>query len=154
MPESVLHHIGFATDSIEDAINRFAHSLGATIVTEVIHDPLQNALVAFVKPASRDAVQIELIAPTSGLSPLSAFVQRGGGLHHLCYEVDDIEAQLRDSRARKSVVIRKPKPAIAFAGRRVAWVVTPERLVIEYLSGRKSLEMHHPFLGRLPATIP
>jgi hypothetical protein len=39
-------------------------------------------------------------------------------------------------KRRKAVVIRPPKPAVAFGGRRIAWMVTRERLVIEYLERR------------------
>jgi methylmalonyl-CoA/ethylmalonyl-CoA epimerase len=133
MPEPVLHHVGFAVASIENAIQQFCSSLGARQLTGEIHDPLQRAYVAFIQPSAGDRVQIELVAPADPASPLTAFVERGGGLHHVCYEVDDLDAQLADARARKSVVIRKPKPAVAFEGRRIAWIVTREKLVIEYL---------------------
>jgi len=111
----------------------FIESTGAAVVAGIIHDPLQRAYVAFLKPPGSDQVQIELVAPSNPSSPLSAFVERGGGLHHLCYEVDDLDAALTRARARQSVVIRKPKPAAAFEGRRIAWIVTREKLVIEYL---------------------
>ena len=133
MPNASLHHIGFVVGSAEESVTRFCSSLGAKTVSEVFDDPLQQAKVVFMNPDSSDGVKIELVAPMGPSSPVAAFVQKGGGLHHLCYEVDDLDAELQDARKRKLVLLRPPKPAVAFGGRRIAWVITPERLLIEYL---------------------
>ncbi len=133
MPNSTLHHVGFVVASAEDSIAPFRNSLAAKSVSEVFNDPLQHASVVFLEPDSSDGVKIELVAPLGPSSPVSAFVKKGGGLHHLCYEVDDLDSELQKARARKQVLIRPPKPAVAFGGRRIAWVVTSEKLLIEYL---------------------
>lgn len=133
MLEARLHHVGFVVASVEEALPSFAASLGAQAVSEVFHDPLQRAKVALLEPPSPDGVKIELVAPAGPSSPVAAFLERGGGFHHLCYEVDDLELQLRRMRERRAVVIRPPKPAVAFGGRRIAWVVTRERMLLEYL---------------------
>jgi methylmalonyl-CoA/ethylmalonyl-CoA epimerase len=54
----------------------------------------------------------------------------------MCYQVDDLEAHIADMKLRKAVLIRPPKPAVAFGSRRIAWMVTRERLVVEYLERR------------------
>jgi methylmalonyl-CoA/ethylmalonyl-CoA epimerase len=54
-------------------------------------------------------------------------------MHHLCYEVADLEESVRVMRANGSLLVRPPKPAVAFADRRIAWVLTAEGLLIEYL---------------------
>jgi methylmalonyl-CoA/ethylmalonyl-CoA epimerase len=60
-------------------------------------------------------------------------------MHHLCYEVADLEESLRVVRASGSMLVRPPKPAVAFANRRIAWVLTREHLLMEYLEeSRKS----------------
>jgi methylmalonyl-CoA/ethylmalonyl-CoA epimerase len=61
---------------------------------------------------------------------VSAFLKKGGGLHHLCYELNDLESHLQEMRARKAIVLRPPKPAVAFEGRRMAWVLTAEKLLL------------------------
>jgi methylmalonyl-CoA/ethylmalonyl-CoA epimerase len=78
-------------------------------------------------------VQIELVAPADDGSPVQAFLAAGGGLHHLCYEVMDCERALRTVRERKGMIVRRPKPAVAFGGRKIAWAVTAEKLLIELL---------------------
>jgi methylmalonyl-CoA/ethylmalonyl-CoA epimerase len=128
-----LHHIGFVVSSIREEIEGFASSVGATWNGEIFDDPLQQVQVTFLQPASANEAAIELIEPTVDNSPVSRFLERGGGLHHLCYEVDDLEDELKLARARGSLVVKQPLPAVAFKGRRIAWVVTRNRLVIEYL---------------------
>jgi methylmalonyl-CoA/ethylmalonyl-CoA epimerase len=128
-----LHHLGFVVASILKVGERFAHSVHAHWDHRIIHDPLQGVSVTFLRPANPDGAQIELVEPSGDNSPVSAFLRSGGGLHHLCYEVDDLEAQLQLVRAEHSMVARQPLPATAFQQRRIAWVVTPDRLLIEYL---------------------
>jgi len=70
-------------------------------------------------------------------SPVIPFLKRGGGLHHLCYEIDGLEDQLVLSRAQGGLVVRPPLPAVAFGGRRIAWVYTKNRLLLEYLERQR-----------------
>ena len=129
-----LHHVGFIVASIDNALPGFLLSLGAQVITGKIHDPLQKVNVLFLKPSEGDYSQIELVEPATPDSPVGRFLaQQGGGMNHLCYEVGDIEASLEAMKQRRSVIVSKPKPAVAFGGRRVAWAVTRERLLVELL---------------------
>jgi methylmalonyl-CoA/ethylmalonyl-CoA epimerase len=133
MAKPRLHHFGYIVADVDSAMPLWEASLGARRVSATIHDPLQKVYVAFLQPSSGDGVQVELVAPAGEGSPVAKALARGGGLHHVCYEVDDLGAHLAEMTARKAVVIRPPKPAAAFSGRRIAWVVTRERLVMEFL---------------------
>lgn len=128
-----LHHVGYVVADVEQALPSWMASLGARQVSPVFHDPLQKVKVVFLQPDSEDRVQVELVAPAGEGSPVAPFLTKGGGLHHVCYEVDDLDAHLAVMKARKAVVIRPPKPAVAFEGRRIAWMVTRERLVLEFV---------------------
>ncbi len=128
-----LHHVGFVVSSIREEIDGFTASLGATWNGEIFDDPLQQVRVTFIQPAAPAEAAVELIEPTVDNSPVSRFLARGGGLHHLCYEVGDLENELKKARSRGGLVVKQPLPAVAFQGRRIAWVVTRNRLVIEYL---------------------
>src|SRR5690348_5405824 len=89
-----LHHVGFVVRSIQDSGETFARSLGATWDGNIIYDPIQNVRVTFLEGADvRDSL-IELIEPGGPESPVSRFLKQGGGLHHLCYEVAEIEQHL------------------------------------------------------------
>jgi methylmalonyl-CoA/ethylmalonyl-CoA epimerase len=79
------------------------------------------------------------VEPTDPSSPAARFLGKGGGLQHLCYEVDDIEAEVAQARSRGLAVLRPPKPAVAFNGRRIAWVLTSQKLLVEYLERERSV---------------
>jgi len=79
------------------------------------------------------------VEPVDERSPVNAFLKRGGGMHHLCYEIQDLDEQLQLSRTTGCLIVRRPAPAAAFEGRRIAWVITPERLLIEYLERAEML---------------
>jgi methylmalonyl-CoA/ethylmalonyl-CoA epimerase len=130
---TTLHHVGFVVASISQIGTNFANSVGAQWNGEIIHDPLQGARVTFMRFAGPETPAIELVEPDNEESQLHNFLRRGGGLHHVCYEVDSLLAQLQQSRSAGCVVVRKPLPATAFDGRLIAWVFTRERLLVEYL---------------------
>lgn len=127
-----LHHIGFAVRSISRTVEGFAASIGAFWKGEVIHDPLQQVRVTFM---SRDVPGplIELVEPADEKSPISKFVSCGGGLHHFCYEVNSLDDELQLARTVGGLIVKRPLPAVAFGGRRIAWVFTRQKLLLEYL---------------------
>lgn len=128
-----LHHVGFVVSSIQDCAQSFALALGATWDGNIISDPLQNVRVTFFHGrASADAL-IELVEPGGPDSPVTRFLTKGGGLHHLCYEVENLESHLETCRSVGTIIIRPPVPAVAFSGRRIAWGITKNRLLVEYL---------------------
>ena len=73
-------------------------------------------------------------SPNGDDSPVLRFLnEKGGGLHHACYEVADLEQALSEFRSRGSLIVKRPKPAVAFQGRRIAWLLTPEKFLVELL---------------------
>jgi len=128
-----LHHVGFVVKSIASMGEDFARSVGAEWNGEIVHDPQQGARVSFFVPTAPGPPVIELVEPAGSESPVEGFLKRGGGLHHLCYEVDSLEQKLDWHRSRRDVVVRNPVPAVAFGGRRIAWVYTRHKLLLEYL---------------------
>ena len=133
MGQPSLHHIGYVVSSIATVGERFAKSVAATWDGRIIHDPLQKVFVSFLIPLQESSAQIELVEPSGEDSPVLAFLKRGGGLHHLCYEVDDLDSHLQQMRLQRSLTARPPLPAVAFDGRRIAWMLTPDRLLLEFL---------------------
>jgi methylmalonyl-CoA/ethylmalonyl-CoA epimerase len=130
-----LHHMGFVVADIANAMPAFVRSMAAEWDGKIFEDPLQKAKVAFMTTRPGDA-QIELVQPVGETSPVQRFLHQGGGMHHLCYEVADLEAELAAFRSRGAAIASRPKPAVAFGGRRIAWVITSEKFLVELLEER------------------
>jgi methylmalonyl-CoA/ethylmalonyl-CoA epimerase len=128
-----LHHIGFVVRNIESQIAGFTSSILATSSSKIFHDPLQKVRVVFLRPPDLTGPLIELVEPATDDSPVERFLKRGGGLHHLCYEVRELDGHLHKMRARGAVIVKPPHPAVAFENRLIAWVMTKEKLLLEFL---------------------
>jgi len=87
-----IDHIAIAVKNLAEEIARYRDVLGLEFMgTEVV--PEQKVTVAFFKVGD---IFIELLEPLSADSPISAFIEKkGGGLHHLSLEVDDIRGDIR-----------------------------------------------------------
>jgi len=132
-----LHHLGFVVADIAAAMPGFVRSMNATWDSQIFADPYQKVKVAFLTTRPGDA-QIELVEPNCDDSPVLRFLNdRGGGLHHACYEVADLDQELSDFRSRGSLIVKRPRPAVAFQGRRIAWLLTPEKFLVELLEESK-----------------
>src|SRR6478672_912352 len=92
-----INHLGIATKGIDEALKFWVDGLGLKNVhTEVVED--QKVRVAML-PVGES--RIELLEPTSDDSPISKFLEkRGGGIHHVAIEVEDIRAALAGMRSQ------------------------------------------------------
>ena len=86
-----LNHVGVATPSIERSVALYRDVLGARHVGDAFDLPAQGVRVCFVDAPNS---QIELIEPLGVDSPIAKFLEKNplGGQHHVCFEVDDIDA--------------------------------------------------------------
>ena len=103
-----LNHVGIAVPNIEKAIAFYRDVLGATQITEPRPLPPQGVTFAFVDLPSG---QVELIEPYGENSPVSKFLDRNpkGGQHHICFEVEDIHAAVKEMTAKDMRVLNKPR---------------------------------------------
>jgi methylmalonyl-CoA/ethylmalonyl-CoA epimerase len=132
-----LHHIGFVVASIKISAPGFVRALNANWNGEIISVPNQKVNVTFLLVSVGDAL-VELVEPSHKDAPVNKFLrEKGPGLHHLCYEVDALDRVLAEIRSRGALLAKPPKPAIAFGGRQIAWVFTPEKLLVELLEAAK-----------------
>ena len=125
-----IHHIGLAVADIETARQVYVDRFGYEVCSPIIHDPVQTAYVQFLR-LPNDGVYLEFIAPDSPQSKLSAFVKKGGGLNHVCYAVEDIESAVLDLRNQDMMALCDPVPAVAFPGRRIAWMMGMDMQPVE-----------------------
>ncbi len=113
-----INHLGIATKGIDESLKFWGDALGLENVhTEIVED--QKVRVAML-PIGES--RIELLEPTSDDSPISKFLdKRGGGIHHIAVEVDDIEATLAKLRSQGMKLIDET-PRIGAEGCLVAFV--------------------------------
>ena len=114
-----INHLGIATENIMEALKFWEDALGLQNVhTEVVED--QKVRVAMLPIGE---TRIELLEPTSEDSPISKFLEkRGGGIHHVAVEVEDIEASLAKLKSQ-GVRLIDEKPRIGAEGCLVAFVI-------------------------------
>jgi methylmalonyl-CoA/ethylmalonyl-CoA epimerase len=92
-----IDHLGIAVRSISDSLTFYRETLGLEAAeTENVDD--QGVKVALL-PIGES--RIELLEPFSEETPVGRFIaRRGEGLHHICYEVDDLVSKLDELRSR------------------------------------------------------
>lgn len=134
------HHVGYAVADIQSYLDDFMGPLFAPLsVTETVEDPVQRVRVCFVE--MQGGTLIELVAPLGEDSPLHPFIgSQRGGLYHLCYEVDDLEQVMAQFRRQRCLPLGRPVPAAAFGGRRIVFLLTPQRDLIELLEAAERPE--------------
>lgn len=113
-----INHLGIATRGIDEALKFWSESLGLENVhTEIVED--QKVRVAMLPIGE---TRIELLEPTSDDSPISKFLdKRGGGIHHIAIEVEDIEAALAKLKSQ-GVRLIDEQPRVGAEGCLVAFV--------------------------------
>jgi methylmalonyl-CoA epimerase len=113
-----INHLGIATKGIDEALKFWGDALGLKNVhTEIVED--QKVKVAML---SIGESRIELLEPIGDDSPISKFLEkRGGGIHHIAVEVDDIEAALTQLKSKGMRLIDET-PRIGAEGCLVAFV--------------------------------
>jgi methylmalonyl-CoA/ethylmalonyl-CoA epimerase len=137
-PEGDFHHVGFVVSSIQNTVQGFADILQSDWDGHILHDPNQGVRVTFLKSRRAGDPLWELVEPADDKSPVQSFAAKGGGLHHVCYVVDKLEESLVRARSLGALIAREPFPAVAFGGRRIAWIYTKNRLLIEYLESSRN----------------
>jgi methylmalonyl-CoA/ethylmalonyl-CoA epimerase len=132
-----LLHLGVAVPSLDPATESLSALFGYRVVAGPFEDPIQKVAVNFLSTSGLDAAEIELIAPLGEDSPIqSMLAKNGGGAYHLCFETLDIEAALTHAESQGCVVVARPVPAVAFGGRRIAWIYTSTRQLFELVEAK------------------
>lgn len=92
-----LDHIAIAVPDLEAAIARFCEDMGLSLAGR--EDVLSAQTTTAFVPVGE--TRLELIHPLEGQGPVAKFLEkRGGGLHHLCFETDDIESDMEHLRSK------------------------------------------------------
>jgi len=113
-----IHHVGIAVRSLDEASRRFGSLLG--LQTAERYDLPEFGVAALFMPVGGS--NLELLEPLGDASTVGKFLERRGeGVHHICFEVDDIVASLRDFEEQGATLIdHEPRPGAG--GHLVAFV--------------------------------
>ena len=127
-----LRHVGVAVPSLGPATETLSTLFGYKVVSGPFDDPIQKVSVNFLTTSDKDAAEIELIAPLSEDSPITSMLAKsGGGAYHLCFETSNIDQALIHAKNNGCMIVSPPVPAVAFGGRRIAWIYTKSRQLFE-----------------------
>ena len=115
-----LNHVAIAVRDLASATALYRDTLGAK-VSEPLAQPAHGVTVVFIELPN---TKIELLEPLGAASPIAKFLERNpdGGMHHICYEVDDILAARDKLRAEGARVLGDGEPKTGAHGKPVLFL--------------------------------
>ena len=115
-----LNHVAIAVPDLETATKSYRNTLGAK-VSAPKDIPEHGVTVVFVE---LENTKIELLQPLGENSPIQGFVDKNvsGGMHHICYEVDDLTAARDQLTADGARVLGSGEPKIGAHGKPVLFL--------------------------------
>ncbi|MGE6753864.1 methylmalonyl-CoA epimerase [Rossellomorea sp. NPDC071047] len=131
--KKTIDHIGVAVRNIEDTIRFYENVLGAKLIDRYRSDA--KGVESEIAIMEVDGARTELLAPTNNdTSPIARFIrQKGKGVHHIAYRVDDLDAALEELK-QKGIRILEDSLRINKHGRRLIYLnpADTEGTIIEY----------------------
>ncbi|MBV6396369.1 MAG: hypothetical protein HFACDABA_01967 [Anaerolineales bacterium] len=113
-----IDHVAVVVDDMEKSLSFWRDALGIRL-HELRDVPAEKSQVAFLPLAG---AEVELVQPTSDDSGIAKYLaRRGAGMHHICLEVDDIDAMLAHLKT-KNVRLINEAPRLAVDGKKYAFI--------------------------------
>lgn len=115
-----LNHVAIAVPDLDAAANQYRDTLGATVGAPQ-DEPDHGVTVVFIELPN---TKIELLFPLGDNSPINGFLEKNpaGGIHHVCYEVEDIIAARDHLKATGARVLGNGEPKIGAHGKPVLFL--------------------------------
>ena len=115
-----LNHVAIEVPDLEQAADQYRNGLGAK-VGEAQDEPDHGVTVMFIE---LDNTKIELLYPLGKNSPIQSFLEKNpsGGIHHICYEVQDIISARDHLRSTGARVLGTGEPKIGAHGKPVLFL--------------------------------
>jgi methylmalonyl-CoA/ethylmalonyl-CoA epimerase len=106
-----IHHVGIVVPDLEEAMGLWRDLLGLSLTKRAtIQD--QGVKAALLKAGDSEIELLEPLNPDNGVGKFLS--RRGGGLHHVCFETEDVVRELEAARAKGIQLIdQKPRPGLA-----------------------------------------
>lgn len=130
-----LHHVGVVVENLATHGEACSKFLQMSPDSSIYDDPIQKVRIQLWKDESGNI--LELIEPAAPDSPVWGALRKGGGLNHLCFEVDNIEEHVRLASEQGGIPAGGIVPAVAFSGRRVAFMFLPKMNLVEFVEAER-----------------
>jgi len=107
-----IHHVGVVVNSADEALKFYRDALGLDVTADrVIEDQGVRGVLLQIGNS-----EIELLEPTRDDTGVAKFLAtKGEGMHHICFESDDVDAELEGAKA-KGIEVIDQKPRLGLAG--------------------------------------
>jgi len=112
-----LHHVGIVVPKIQDSLGEITKYLKFETIGLPTLVGSQKVNICFLKIGEPF---LELIEPIEEGSPIAEFAKKGGGIHHICFEVKDIHQQVKEMSKKGATVL--VEPVEGFDSRLIAFV--------------------------------
>lgn len=106
-----IHHVGVVVPNLEQAMGLWRDLLGLRLTkSQTVQD--QGVKAALLQVGESEIELLEPLSPDNGVGKFLA--KRGGGLHHVCFETEDVERELDGAKTKGIQLIdQKPRPGLA-----------------------------------------
>lgn len=141
-----IDHIGIVVRSLDQGIAVWEKAFGYRRITQPVVNTRQRVKVVFLQ--KEGSLLVKLVEPADTGSPVSALSARGGGLHHICFRVDNMEMALQQIEREGGRVIVSPEPGEAFENEPIALAFIHGLLVEVIATDKKAMQIARSKHGR------
>ena len=118
-----IHHIGIATRNIEKSIENLKKIYNIKSISDIVYDKLQKARLCFIE--TNHGINLELIEGEQ----VEGILAKGINYYHICFSVKNIESEIEKLQEKGAMLISKPKKAVLFGNKLVAFLLTKDGLI-------------------------
>lgn len=134
-----IDHIGYVTFNIKQTLKYFRDLLGMKQITKIIKEPAHNVKVVFLDMGNKSYPSLEIITPITKNSKISNYLkQKGDGIHHIAYEVKNIQKTLLNLKKKNFLILSKIVPGAGHNKTPTVWLYTPKNELIELIQLQKN----------------
>lgn len=126
------HHIGIFVENLEEGQEILKNLIPIKIITPSVSDNILKVRVQFCIDTSN--IRYELVSPFGENNPVVGILKSGKNiLNHVAYVVKNVNKEMIRLRKQGCLPLDEPKPAIIFNGKKVVFLLTPMRFIIELI---------------------
>jgi len=135
-------HLGVVAATLSFGREHLAAIFYVNRWTEAFEDPINNVFVQFGLDQSNQCY--ELIAPRNKASPVTVFLKKKTDIvNHVAYLVESLPLEVNRLREHRCMPIADPKPAVAYDGRNIQFLLSPMGFIFELIEAPDHQHIYH-----------